>query len=103
MSIPVQRLSHPSGTRVASPAQKTIKFIPHAYQQFAIDFILSHPVSAVLLDMGLGKSVITLTAIEQLIYDRFEVNHVLVIAPLRVATMTWPNELRKWAHLTSLR
>ena len=102
MSIPVQRLSHPSGTRVASPAQKTIKFIPHAYQQFAIDFILSHPISAVLLDMGLGKSVITLTAIEQLIYDRYEVNHVLVIAPLRVATMTWPNELRKWDHLSPL-
>ena len=102
MSIPVQRISHPSGTRVASPAQKPIEFIPHAYQQFAIDFILSHPVSAVLLDMGLGKSVICLTAIEQLIYDRFEVNHVLVVAPLRVATMTWPNELRKWVHLSSL-
>ncbi len=102
MSIPVQRLSHPPGTRVASPAQKTMKFNPHPYQSFAIDFILSHPVAAILLDMGLGKTVITLTAIEQLIHDSFEVSRVLVIAPLRVAAMTWPSELQQWDHLSSL-
>ena len=75
---------------------------PHPYQQFATDFILSHPVAAVLLDMGLGKTVITLTAIENLLHDRFEISRVLVIAPLRVAAMTWPNEIRQWDHLSSL-
>lgn len=79
-----------------------MQFQPHSYQSYAIDFILSHPVAAVLLDMGLGKTVITLTAIQQLLYDRFEVSHVLVIAPLRVAALTWPNELRQWDHLRSL-
>lgn len=79
-----------------------MKFTAHAYQSYAIDFILSHPVSAVFLDMGLGKTVITLTAIEQLLYDRFEISKVLVIAPLRVAAMTWPNELEQWDHLSSL-
>ena len=79
-----------------------MKYLPHDYQAFATEFILSHPVAAVLLDMGLGKTVITLTAIEQLIHDRFEVSRVLVIAPLRVAAMTWPNELRQWDHLRSL-
>ncbi len=75
---------------------------PHSYQSFAIDFILSHPVAAILLDMGLGKTVITLTAIERLLHDSFEVSRVLVIAPLRVAAMTWPNELQQWDHLRSL-
>ena len=77
-------------------------FRPHGYQCFAVDFILEHPVAAILLDMGLGKTVITLTAIERLMHDRFEVSRVLVIAPLRVAAMTWPNELRQWDHLSSL-
>lgn len=79
-----------------------MNFNPHPYQSFAIDFILSHPVAAVFLDMGLGKTVITLTAIEKLLHDRFEISKVLVIAPLRVAAMTWPNELRQWDHLRSL-
>lgn len=79
-----------------------MKYVPHAYQQYAIDFILSHPVAAVLLDMGLGKTVITLTAIQQLMHDRFEVSRVLVIAPLRVASMTWPAELQCWDHLSDL-
>ena len=79
-----------------------MEFVPHAYQSYAIDFILSHPVSAVFLDMGLGKTVITLTAIEKLMHDRFEVSKVLVIAPLRVAAITWPNELKQWDHLSSL-
>ena len=77
-------------------------FQPHSYQSFAVDFILSHPIAAILLDMGLGKTVITLSAIEQLIHDRYEVSRVLVIAPLRVAAMTWPNEIRQWEHLSSL-
>lgn len=79
-----------------------MKFNPHTYQSYAIDFILSHPVSAVFLDMGLGKTVITLTAIEKLMHDRFEVSKVLVVAPLRVAAITWPNELKQWDHLSSL-
>ena len=75
---------------------------PHSYQTFATDYILSHPIAAVLLDMGLGKTIITLTAIEKLLHDRFEISRVLVIAPLRVAAMTWPNEIRQWDHLSSL-
>lgn len=76
-----------------------MKYSPHEYQEFATDFILEHPVAAILLDMGLGKSVITLTAIEELMHDRFDVSKVLVIAPLRVATNTWPAEIKKWDHL----
>ena len=76
---------------------------PHDYQQFAIDYILSHPVAALILDMGLGKTSITLTAIEKLLYDSFEVNKVLVVAPLRVARNTWSDEIKKWEHLKGLR
>lgn len=79
-----------------------MKYRPHDYQQFAIDYILEHPVAAVILDMGLGKTSITLTAIEQLIYDRFEVNRVLVVAPFRVARNTWSDEIKKWDHLSHL-
>ena len=80
-----------------------MKFIPHDYQQYAIDFIKSHKTSAVLLDMGLGKTVITLTALNDLLFDRFEISRVLVIAPLRVARNTWPQEMGKWEHLKHLR
>ena len=62
-----------------------MNFVPHDYQAYAIDYIETHPVAAVLLDMGLGKTVITLTAIADLLFDSFEVRRVLVIAPLRVA------------------
>lgn len=79
-----------------------MKYQPHEYQSYATGFILDHPVSAVCLQMGLGKSVITLTAIQELIYDRFEINRVLVIAPLRVARDTWPAEIQKWDHLQGL-
>lgn len=79
-----------------------MEYQPHEYQSYATSFILDHPVSAVFLQMGLGKSVITLTAIQELIYDRFEVNRVLVIAPLRVARDTWPAEIQKWDHLQGL-
>ena len=80
-----------------------MKFIPHDYQQYAIDFIESHPTAAVLLDMGLGKTVITLTALNNLLFDRFEISRILVIAPLRVARNTWPQEIGKWEHLNHIR
>lgn len=77
-------------------------YVPHDYQTFATNFILEHPISAVLLEMGLGKSVITLTAIKELKYNSFDVSKVLVIAPLRVARDTWPAEIEKWDHLNGL-
>lgn len=78
-----------------------MKYVPHDYQRFAAQFILDHPVAAILLQMGLGKSVITLTAMEEL-FRRGEIRKALVIAPLRVARDTWPEEIRKWDHLKSL-
>ena len=75
---------------------------PHDYQKYATRFIVEHPVAAVLLQMGLGKSVITLTAIAELALERFEVRRVLIIAPLRVARDTWPAEIQKWDHLKGL-
>lgn len=80
-----------------------MKFIPHDYQQYAIDFIKNNEIAAILLDMGLGKTSITLTAVNDLIFDSFEVSKVLVIAPLRVARDTWPAEIKKWDHLKHLR
>ena len=79
-----------------------MKYNPHNYQTYATEFILEHSEAAVFLDMGLGKSVITLTAIQELCLNRFEVNKVLVIGPLRVARDTWPGELEKWDHLKGL-
>lgn len=79
-----------------------MKYEPHNYQQFATDFILEHPISCLMLDMGLGKTVITLTALWQLALDSFEVSRILVIAPKRVAEDTWPKELSKWEHLSGL-
>lgn len=79
-----------------------MKFLPHDYQKYAIEYIKSHPVTALFLDMGLGKTVTTLTAIRDLMYDSFEVRRVLVVAPLRVARDTWPEEIRKWDHLKGL-
>jgi SNF2 family DNA or RNA helicase len=79
-----------------------MRFSPHDYQKYAIDYIESHPVAAVLLDMGLGKTVISLTAIFDLLFDSFEVSRILVVAPLRVARDTWPAEIRKWEHLSGL-
>ena len=80
-----------------------MRYVPHEYQSFATNFIIDHPSSAVFLECGLGKSVITLSAIEQLMFDYFSVNRVLVIAPLRVARNTWPDEIGKWDHLSDLR
>lgn len=78
------------------------KFIPHEYQRYAAEYIITHPVTALLLDMGLGKTVTTLTAVNELMYDYFEISKVLVIAPLRVARDTWPAEIQKWEHLQNL-
>lgn len=79
-----------------------MKYKPHNYQQFATDFILNQSICCLILDMGLGKTVITLTALWQLALDSFDVSKVLVIAPKRVAEDTWPKELAKWEHLTGL-
>ncbi len=79
-----------------------MKYRPHSYQIYATEFIIKHSISAVLLEMGLGKSVITLTAINDLMFDYFDVHKVLVIAPLRVARDTWPSEIEKWEHLSGL-
>ena len=80
-----------------------MKYEPHNYQRYAIDYIKEHPISAILLDMGLGKTSITLTAVADLLFDSFEVSKVLVIAPLRVAKTTWKDEIRKWEHLKILK
>lgn len=80
-----------------------MKFVPHKYQQMAIDKILNTPRCGLFLDMGLGKTAITLTAVEELIYNSFEVSKVLVIAPLRVAEDTWTRECDKWEHLKNLK
>lgn len=79
-----------------------MKYCPHDYQAFATNFILDHPVCGLILDMGLGKSVITLTALWDLLLDRFDIGKVLIVAPKRVAEDTWPKELAKWDHLDGL-
>lgn len=81
---------------------ETVRFEPHDYQRTAIDKILNTPRCGLFLDMGLGKTVITLTAINELMYNSFEVGRVLVIAPLRVAEDTWSRESEKWDHLRHL-
>lgn len=79
-----------------------MKYSPHSYQTYATEYIKNHPIAAVLLDMGLGKTSITLTALNDLLFDSFEIHKVLVIAPLRVAKNTWPAEIEKWEHLNGL-
>ena len=79
-----------------------MKYEPHDYQKYATRYIEDHPICAVWLDMGLGKTSITLTALNNLLFDRFEVHRILVIAPLRVARDTWPVEADKWDHLQNL-
>ena len=78
-------------------------YSPHAYQRYAQDAIISHPALGLFLDMGLGKTVITLTAIADLKFNRWAVNKVLIIAPKKVAEDTWQAEARKWEHLRRLR
>ena len=79
-----------------------MRYEPHDYQRYATDFILEHPVAAIFLECGLGKSVITLSAIWDLCLDRFQIRKTLVIGPLRVARDMWPLEIRKWDHLSGL-
>ena len=80
-----------------------MEFKPHAYQEYAIDYIKTHPVAAILLGCGLGKTSIALTAIDDLLHDSFDVRKVLVVAPIRVCTNSWPDEIRKWDHLSDIR
>lgn len=78
------------------------KFIPRPYQRYAYNQIIEKPATALMLDMGMGKTAITLTAINDLLYDYFDVAKVLVIAPLRVAETTWTDECQQWNHLAGL-
>lgn len=80
-----------------------MKFVPHDYQRYAINKILELPEAGLFLDMGLGKTVITLTAVRILLQEEYSVNRVLVIAPKRVAEDTWTTEAEKWDHLSDLR
>ena len=80
-----------------------MRYVAHNYQNYAKDFILAHKVSALFLDCGLGKTITTLTAISELMYDSFEISKVLIIAPLRVTQSTWKEEIEKWDHLNLLR
>ena len=80
-----------------------MEFKPHAYQEYAIDYIKTHPVAAILLGCGLGKTSIALTAIDDMLHDSFEIRKVLVVAPIRVCTNSWPDEIRKWDHLSDIR
>lgn len=79
-----------------------MRFNPHNYQQYAISFIEKHDISAVLLDMGMGKTAITLMAVEYLMYEQFEIYKVLVVCPLRV-TRTWKDEIEKWEQFSGTR
>ena len=79
-----------------------MEFKPHPYQQYAIDYIEEHPTAALFLECGLGKTAITLTALQSLMLDSFEVKRCLIVAPLRVARDTWPAEIEKWDHLKGL-
>lgn len=80
-----------------------MKFVPYPYQEAAIRWVLDRPASGLFLGMGMGKTVVTLTAINELLFDRLEAARVLVVAPLRVARDTWAREAAKWDHLRHLR
>lgn len=80
-----------------------MKFIPHSYQRYAIERIISDPALGLFMDMGLGKTVITLTAINDLRFNRWAVSRCLVVAPKKVAEATWSREAEKWDHLKHLR
>ena len=80
-----------------------MKYIPHNYQRYAIERIISDPALGLFLDMGLGKTVITLTAVNDLRFNRWAVSRCLVVAPKKVAEATWSREAEKWDHLKHLR
>ena len=75
----------------------------HEYQNYCVDFLKTHPEAMLILEMGLGKSCISLTAILDLMFDSFDVSKVLVIAPLRVAKTVWPEERDTWEHAHFLK
>lgn len=79
-----------------------MKYNAHDYQKFCIQYILDHPIAAIFLDCGLGKTSITLSAINDLMYDSFEIRKVLVVAPLRVAKLSWPDEINKFEDFKNL-
>lgn len=79
-----------------------MKFNPHGYQERAKQWVIDQPKTGLFLPMGMGKSVITLTAVNELMYDSLLVKCVLVIAPIRVAASTWPSEIQKWDHTQHL-
>ena len=79
-----------------------MQYKPHDYQKFAVDFIETHPQAAVLLECGLGKTSITLTALNDMMFDRFEIRKVLIIAPIRVCRNSWAAEIAKWDHLNGM-
>lgn len=79
-----------------------MQYKPHDYQKYAVDFIETHPQAAVLLECGLGKTSITLTALNDMMFDRFEVHKVLIIAPIRVCRNSWAAEIEKWDHLKGM-
>lgn len=79
-----------------------MEFKPHPYQQYAIEYIEEHPTAALFLECGLGKTAITLSALQSLMLDSFDVKRCLIVAPLRVARDTWPAEIEKWDHLKGL-
>ena len=80
-----------------------MEFKAHNYQKYCIEKVIETPNTGLLLDMGLGKTIITLTAIDELKFNRFEVDRVLIIAPKKVAESTWLNEAEKWNHLKYLK
>lgn len=80
-----------------------MQFVPHPYQSYCISRLLTDPALGLFLDMGLGKTVITLSAINDLEYNRFAVSRVLIVAPKKVAEATWQKEAKKWDHLKHLR
>lgn len=80
-----------------------MRFEPHEYQKRMIWKVIDTPRCGLFLDMGLGKTVIALTAVDYLMFDQFSVSRVLVIAPKRVAEDTWSREHKKWDHLKDLR
>ncbi len=83
--------------------KKPMEYKPYYYQDFAEKFILDNPEAGLLLDMGMGKTVTSLSAADKLLNDYFAVSKVLVIAPLKPAKETWPPEVKKWDHLKHLK
>lgn len=75
----------------------------HEYQKYGVDFIINNPISALMLECGLGKTITTLTDVSDLMYDYFEISKALIIAPLRVALTVWKQECDKWEQLKYLR